>query len=106
SPVLHATRCGCTAPCKEQAGNREPSLRAPFLQPRVSPSLGQNASSSLALMLRSRAAQASSRNARTLACDARRLEACGRSQSLVLILRDARTRVRIAGTIAHARSSG
>jgi hypothetical protein len=67
---MPATRCSCIAPCKEQAGNREPSS-APFSYSRRlvlrshkrSRAFGYPASPSPALMLRSRAAHASSRNA-------------------------------------------
>ena len=48
----------------------------------------------------------SSVNAHELEGDARRLEARGRTQSLVLILRDARTRIRLCGTFRRPRSSG
>ena len=53
---MHATRCGCKAPCKEQAGNRELSSSPIFYNHRIV------LRSARALMLRSRAARARSRN--------------------------------------------
>ena len=56
---IRATRCSCTAPCKEQAGNRDPSY-APILYThrlvlRAYNGSGHAAPPSPALMLRSRA---------------------------------------------------
>jgi hypothetical protein len=80
---MHATRCGCTAPCKEQAGNREPSSAPIFYSHRL---VLRSASLPIsALMLRSRAARARSHNAPTLrvscACVSKHEGALGRSSS-------------------------
>jgi hypothetical protein len=101
---IRGTRCSCTAPCKEQAGNREHSFAPVFYTHRLvlgsdqarillCASSRQNARPLPALMLRSIAA---------LRCVSKHEGA----PDLVLILRDARTRVRVGGTISHARSSG
>src|SRR5262249_35502598 len=95
-------------PCKEQAGNREPSSAPIFYTHRLVLGFARHTcTSSPALMLRSRAA----RDRCAYRAQARMRCAASRSMRahrlvLILILRDARTHVRLGGTISHARSSG
>jgi hypothetical protein len=108
---IRTKRCSCRAPCKEQAGNREPSSVPVFYTHRLvlrshkrSPAFGYPAPPSPALMLRSRASSAFTRVFNALWRGVSKHE--GAPTGPVLILRDARTPVRVGGTISHARSSG